>query len=123
MKLFKKLGFNPYRTIKQNLAYKFYLKTHKGQGCNFCTLKDNTLIKKYKYWNIIECRWPYRGTKIHWLLISRVHIPNDYISEFPERTEQEYQQIRQRMLNNGFTLQHNGKRNYSVSHFHVHLMK
>ena len=49
--------------------------------CPFCEenllkFHRGTILKKTKYWTLVHNQWPYKNTRSHLLMISRIHIEN-----------------------------------------------
>ncbi|HLP86771.1 MAG TPA: hypothetical protein VK153_02750 [Candidatus Paceibacterota bacterium] len=108
-----------FRTQKNEKKYREHMK-NKTDKCPLC---DRVGFKKFKYWKIIENKFPYdKIAKEHHMLVPIRHVIEDVLNN---KELMEFKKIKNDFIKNSdydYILETNNSRKTHPFHFHLHLI-
>jgi hypothetical protein len=109
------------RTEETRQKYKkFKANGFLDDGCNLC--KEETLTKSFKYWRIVDARFPWdRIAKIHHMIIPKRHIVYE---ELNKSEKKEFEIIKIGYIEKKYELiaEATNKKKSIPEHLHIHLI-
>ena len=89
---------------------------------NGCRLCQETVIKNFRYWKILDNRFPWdQIAKTHHMIIPKRHI---IFEQLNIKEKKEYEKIKSKYIEKGYDLigEATNKKKSIPSHFHIHLI-
>jgi len=109
--------------LRTQETYDAYMKTLAGRSLDDgCALCKEVLIKEFKYWKIIDCRFPWsRIAQIHHMAIPKRHI---VYAELNEEEKKEFEEIKIVYIEKEYDLiaEATNKKKSIPGHLHIHLI-
>lgn len=112
---------NTLRSESMKKRYMHFLETNTKGNCIYCD--KELLVKEFKYWMILENRFPYDGiAEISHMLAPKRHVPTE--GDLDEKELIELADIKKNELHNyDVIIESTPRATTRPDHYHVHLLK